>query len=92
MQFIHPAKETIPTPVIRAIGPNPIIERYICPYCYSHKYTETKEPEPLQLSVLTHEEVPHADVNKYLAQGYVIVERYAKACIMQKHGPTPVEV
>ena len=79
--FIHAAKEATTSYDKNAYA----FEKYVFPYCCSREYTEYKEPVTVQ-NVLAHVQVPHSEVNNFLAQGYTITDKYAKEVTMQKFG------
>jgi len=87
--FIHPAKvQSHTTPTVRNFPSTTsltITENTTCPKCGNMEYLEYKEPVTIQ-NVLAHVQVSHSEVNNFLAQGYRIVDKYAKEVVMQKFG------
>jgi hypothetical protein len=73
-------------------------ERSVCPFCKSPTYKEYVEPQPeaeevgnVYIYELT--TGPQTELNKLLADGYKIVNRYAKSYALEKPKakPTPKE-
>ena len=84
-KFIYPAKATFQ----RAAIPNPITyEVMICPICdeNNEKFSEFIEVADTVESVYIYELTsgPQTELNKLLADGYTIVNRYAKAYHLEK--------
>jgi len=62
------------------------IEESVCPECKTLKFSEFVEPTATVESVYVYElgTGPQTELNGLLAQGYVIVNRYAKAYHLEK--------
>ena len=63
-----------------------ITETYVCPNCNKINFTEAVEDASAVESVYIYELTsgPQTELNGLLAQGYVIVNRYAKAHHLEK--------
>jgi hypothetical protein len=88
--FIHPAKTTTPVESEEgghlSVGSS-FVETYVCPFCKSLEFTEYIEPEVGVESVSIYEMKNtgiQTELNKLLAEGYIIKERYAGKYFLEK--------
>jgi hypothetical protein len=78
--FIYPAKKAMTLPEEYA----PVFETHVCPYCHSLDFDEI----PAELNekrMVSMKDVPVEEVDKHLADGYVVKDSYAKSVRMVKY-------
>jgi hypothetical protein len=94
-RFHHPAKQThffepknIEINEDTTIKVGDCLESDICPFCFSKKYAEYIEPtiteQPVNVLVIDLTTGPQLQVDRALADGYKIVNRYAKSYVLEK--------
>lgn len=83
--FLHPAKLVITNPTTDK-NVIDVFEVSTCPHCKSIEYTEAPPAESQVESVYIYELTTgsQTELNGLLAQGYVIVNRYAKVYHLEK--------
>ena len=96
--FIHPAKiSDLTTGIVntdgaltRTITNQKILEYHVCPFCMSLNLKEYVEPTTEVQNVYIYDLTSGAQtkLDELLAEGYVIVNRYAKAYHLEKPKPT----
>ena len=97
--FIHTSKRTTPAAYLNLFKDQNLesfqkteeigtIETYVCPFCFSKEYIEYTEPEttesPINVLVIDLTSGPQIAIDRALADGYKIVNRYAKQYVLEK--------
>jgi hypothetical protein len=80
------ATDDMPTQAVLAES----VERYVCPFCKELTFTEFVEPtdieQPINVLVIDLTTGPQLQIDRALADGYKIVNRYAKSYVLEKCG------
>lgn len=82
--FQHPAKRLEYDNEKDIMVMHPHTEYQVCPYCLSKNYSETVEAQPEKVYVYDLTSGPQTELNKLLAEGYIVVARYSKQYHLEK--------
>lgn len=78
--FLFPAKRTSTTYNARSLA-EVMVEKHICPYCYSEDIDEIKLEQEKITSLVS---VPIEEVDALIKQGYMVHETFAKTATLKK--------